>query len=133
MHFAKSGLDAEIFFCSVGMWSHNSDDRGITRIISRSNNSKNNILTREDTSNSFMVHDQNSSRMIILHQSGSLTDCCADIDKDGWGSCFEDGREIWTGHLLTEVREILEHLLWLGSCGAPFTLNTLQCVVQFLG
>ena len=51
--------------------------------------------------------------MIVFHQASRLADCGADIDEDRRRRCFEDGGEIWAGHFLAEVREILEHLLWL--------------------
>jgi len=132
MHFPERSLDAEIFFCSVGMGCHDSYNGRVVRIVTRRNDSENNVLTREDSCYTFPVHNQHGRGMIFTHEPCCFADSGTDIDEDRRRSRFDDGREIWTGHFHAEFREILEHLLGLRSCCAPFGLNAFQCFIKFL-
>lgn len=133
MHLSEGSLDTEVLFGGVGMRCHNSNYRGVIRIISWCNDSKNDILTGEYSRDTLSIHDQYSRRVMFLHQARRFADCSADIDEDGRWSCCENGREIWAGHFCTEVRKVLEHLLWLGAHAAPLCLYALEGFVQFFG
>ena len=133
MHFTERSLDAEIFLCGVGMGCHDAYNRRISRIISRCNDPENNVLACEDSGDTFTVHDEHRRRMILAHQPCCLADGGADVDEDRGWSRFEDCGEVWAGHFGAEVGEVLQHLLGLGDCCAPFCLYALEGFVEFLG
>jgi hypothetical protein len=106
MHFPESSLDAEIFLCGVWVRRHNTNNRRILRIISRCNDPENDVLAREDSRDTFTVHDEHCRGMILAHQPRCLANGGADVDEDGWGGRFEDCGEVWAGHFGAEVGEV---------------------------
>jgi len=132
MHFAESSLDGQIFSCGIGMRCHNSDNRGVARIIAWCNDAQNDVFTCEYSSYTFAIHDEDCSCMVLLHQTSCFTDCCADVDECRRRGCLEDRREVRACHFGAEVREIIQHLLGLGNCSSPFSLHTFKSIVEFL-
>lgn len=127
MHLPESSLDAHIDGRKVGVRSHDPDHAAGRRVQTGSNDTEDNILTGEDTSNGAVVLDEKGRGVMLLHQVRGLLDRGANADGD-WRLAIEDRLERGARHLDTQSLHIRDDLL--GLAGAQLGLHTLERIVQ---
>ncbi|KAI6751425.1 hypothetical protein HG531_006121 [Fusarium graminearum] len=103
---------------------------GFGGVQARGNDSKNDILAGENTRNSTLILNQDSSCTILLHELSSLSNRGSHADGGG-GNTVKHGFQSRSGHLAAQSFNVLNDLLRLGR--TQLRLNTLESIVKLSG
>lgn len=128
------------------MRRHHTDDAAPARIQTSRNNTQDNVLAREDSSNSGVsgrgswgltdgFHDTDSGGTSLLHQLGDLPHRRLRSDGSRLGPRVHDGRQIRQCGLLTERLDVRQHRSCLGVGRRPdaqFGLDARESRIELL-
>jgi hypothetical protein len=134
VHLPERVLDAESRESDVRVRSHDTNDAASLSVETGGDDTKNDVLRGEDSSDTLTVvlHHAHRGRPLLPHETSSVPHARLDTDRGSGRASVEDGSEVGEGHLVAKGLDVGEERV--GVVGATkLLLGAFEGGVELLG